>query len=58
METPQKDPNAVALGKKGGTARAVSMTPAQRSKAARRAIKERWRKYYEANPDKKKGRKR
>jgi hypothetical protein len=41
-----KDPAAVALGRKGGLkggkARAASMTPDQRSEAARRAAKARW----------------
>ena len=43
-----KDPAAVALGRKGGLkggkARAAKMTPEQRSEAARRAAKARWRK--------------
>jgi hypothetical protein len=42
-----KDPAAVALGrrggKKGGKARAAKMTPEQRSKAARKAAQARWR---------------
>lgn len=41
-----KDPAAVALGRKGGLkggkARAASMTPEERSEAARRAAKARW----------------
>jgi hypothetical protein len=41
-----KDPAAVALGRKGGLkggrARAESMTPEQRSEAARKAAKARW----------------
>ncbi|MGO9487919.1 MAG: histone H1 [Solirubrobacteraceae bacterium] len=41
-----KDPAAVALGRKGGLkggkARAESMTPEQRSKAAKRAAQARW----------------
>lgn len=41
-----KDPAAVALGrkggKKGGKARAASMTPEERSEAARKAAKARW----------------
>lgn len=41
-----KDPAAVALGRKGaakgGRARAAKMTPAERSAAARRAVKARW----------------
>ena len=43
-----KDPAAVALGrkggKKGGKARADKLTPEERSKIARRAARERWRK--------------
>lgn len=42
-----KDPAAVALGRKGGLkggkARAASMTPKQRSEAARKAAEARWR---------------
>jgi hypothetical protein len=41
-----KDPAAVALGRKGGLkggkARAASMTPEQRSEAARKAAAVRW----------------
>jgi hypothetical protein len=41
-----KDPAAVALGRKGGLrggrARAESMTPEQRSEAAKRAAEARW----------------
>ena len=43
-----KDPAAVALGRKGGLkggkARAASMTPEQRSEAARKAATARWQK--------------
>jgi hypothetical protein len=42
----KKDPAAVALGrkggKKGGPSRAASMTPAQRSESARKAVQARW----------------
>lgn len=42
----QKDPAAVALGRKGGLkgghARAAKMTPEERAEAARRAAKARW----------------
>jgi hypothetical protein len=42
----EKDPAAVALGRKGGLkggkARAASMTPEQRSEAAKRAAAARW----------------
>jgi hypothetical protein len=41
-----KDPNAVALGrkggKKGGPARAKALTPEQRSEIARKAVAARW----------------
>jgi hypothetical protein len=37
-----KDPAAVALGAKGGTARAASTTPRQRSEIAAKAAKARW----------------
>jgi hypothetical protein len=41
-----KDPAAVALGRKGGLkggkARAASMTPEQRSEAAKKAARARW----------------
>jgi hypothetical protein len=42
----KKDPAAVALGRKGGKrggpARAASMTPAQRRESARKAVQARW----------------
>jgi hypothetical protein len=42
----KKNPAAIALGrmggKKGGPARAASMTPAERSDAARKAVMARW----------------
>lgn len=37
-----KDQAAVALGRKGGAARAKKLTPDQRSEIARAAAKERW----------------
>ena len=37
-----KDPAAVALGRKGGEARAAKMTRDDRRKAAKRAAKSRW----------------
>ena len=37
----------------GGKARAASLTPEQRSKSARKAIRARWKKYYEEHPEKK-----
>ena len=39
-----KDPAAVALGKKGGRARAASMDPARRAEIARKAAAKRWEK--------------
>jgi hypothetical protein len=41
----KKDPNAVALGKKGGKARIEKMTPEQRSAIARKAVLARWAKH-------------
>lgn len=45
-ELPEKNPAAVALGRrgglKGGKARAAAMTPEQRSEAARKAAAARW----------------
>jgi hypothetical protein len=37
-----KDPAAAALGRKGGAARAKSMTPERRAEIARRAARKRW----------------
>jgi len=37
-----KNKYAVALGKKGGKARAKSMTAKERSEGARRAVEARW----------------
>lgn len=37
-----KDPAAVALGKKGGKARAVAMTPDRRAEIARKGAAKRW----------------
>lgn len=37
-----KDPAAVALGKKGGAARAKSMSPEKRREIAKNAAKKRW----------------
>lgn len=39
-----KDPAAVALGRKGATARASKLSQEQRSKIARKAAKQRWEK--------------
>jgi hypothetical protein len=45
-EEPKKDPNAVALGRKGGLkggkARAKKLTPEQRKEIANRAAETRW----------------
>jgi hypothetical protein len=37
-----KDPNAAALGKKGGAARARNLTPEQRTEIARKGAAKRW----------------
>jgi len=37
-----KDPNAKALGKKGGAARAKALTPEQRADIAKKAAAKRW----------------
>jgi hypothetical protein len=37
-----KDPAAKALGKKGGAARAKSMTPERRAEIAKKAAEKRW----------------
>ena len=37
-----KDPAAVALGKKGGAARAAGMTAEKRSEIAKKAAQKRW----------------
>lgn len=37
-----KDPGAVALGKRGGKARAASLTDNRRSEIARQAARRRW----------------
>ena len=46
LPEPEKDPAAVALGRrgglKGGKARAEKLTPEQRSESARRAARARW----------------
>ncbi len=44
VEDDGKDPAAKALGKKGGAARAKSMTPERRAEIARKAAESRWRK--------------
>ena len=42
MTKKEKDPNAVALGRKGGKARLEKMTPQQRKEFARKAVMARW----------------
>ncbi len=37
-----KDPAAVSMGKRGGAARAKSMTPERRAEVARKAAAKRW----------------
>jgi hypothetical protein len=44
----QKDPHAVALGRKGGKARREKLTPERRSQIAHDAVEERWRLFREA----------
>ena len=39
-----KDPAAVSMGRKGGTARAAAMTPERRAEVAREAAAKRWNK--------------
>jgi hypothetical protein len=41
-ESEGKDPNAAALGRKGGKARAASTTPERRAEIARTAAAKRW----------------
>jgi hypothetical protein len=38
----EKDPAAVALGRRGGLKRAKNLTKAERSEAGRKAVKARW----------------
>ena len=45
-----KDPAAKALGKKGGAARAKSMTPERRAEIAKKAAAKRWQKWLRACP--------
>ena len=42
MSKRDKDPNAVALGRRGGKARIIKLTPEQRSEIAQKAAKARW----------------
>lgn len=41
-DAPGKDEAAVALGRKGGKARAAAMTPERRAEIARKAAAKRW----------------
>jgi hypothetical protein len=47
----EKDPHAVALGRKGGKARLQKVTPERRSEIARKAVLARWAKHKKKNPD-------
>jgi hypothetical protein len=47
-----KDPAAKALGKKGGAARAKSMTPERRAEIAKNAASMRWRRSRTGSDDK------
>jgi hypothetical protein len=42
-----KDPNAVALGRRGGKARIHKLTPEQRKNIAQKAARARWAKFKE-----------
>jgi hypothetical protein len=44
MQDEGKDPAAVALGKKGGAARAKSLSAPQRAEIAKKAAQKRWKK--------------
>jgi hypothetical protein len=44
----KKNPAAVALGRKGGKARLRTMTPEERSEAAKKAVEARWKKAKES----------
>jgi len=46
----EKDPNAVALGRKGGKARLEKLSPEQRREIARKAIAARWAKARKHKP--------
>jgi hypothetical protein len=52
----KKNPAAQALGRRGGKARAASLSPEELSEQARKAIDARWEQYYRAHPDKLKAR--
>jgi hypothetical protein len=48
-EEQRKDPAAVALGQKGGKARAETMSRARRSEVAKKAARSRWQKKDQAD---------
>ena len=47
-----KDPAAQSLGRRGGKARAASLSPKELSEQARKAIDARWERYYRDHPEK------
>jgi hypothetical protein len=51
MKKRAKDPNAVALGQKGGKARLQKLTPERRSEIARKAVMARWAKVKNQKPN-------
>jgi hypothetical protein len=48
MKPTEKDPAAVALGRKGGTKRAANLTADELSKQGRKAARARWKKARDA----------
>jgi hypothetical protein len=50
LDVKQKNPHAVALGRKGGKARAGKLSPDQRRRIAQKAAKARWGKRKEEKP--------
>ena len=44
MPVSKKDPNAAAMGKKGGAARAKALSPKKRREIAKKAAAKRWEK--------------
>jgi hypothetical protein len=52
----RKNPAAQALGRRGGKARAASLSPEELSEEARKAIEARWEQYYRDHPEKLKAR--
>jgi len=47
----EKNPHAVALGRRGGKARLQKLTPERRSEIARKAVLTRWAKHKKKNPN-------